>query len=120
MLSYGLSSLPAAEGMVMSRVAQSLSTKLLLVPAVLAVVAGAGIWWHESHADQVRTVESTQRQITQISYHGHTGTNALKLLEQHAAVTMKHYSFGDMVLSIDGVRGDGPKYWTFYVNNKQA
>jgi hypothetical protein len=116
----GLSSLPSAERIVMSRVAQAISTKLLLVPAVLAAVVGGGIWWHEAQTDQVRTVVNAEQQLTEISYHGRAGATALKLLKEHATVTTKHYSFGDMVLSIDGVQGSGPKYWTFYVNNKEA
>lgn len=104
----------------MSRVAHILSTKLLLAPAVLAAVVGGGIWWHDARTAQVRTVVNAEQQITQISYRGHTGTSALKLLEEHASVTTKHYSFGDMVQSIDGAQGNGPKYWTFYVNNKES
>jgi hypothetical protein len=42
------------------------------------------------------------------------------LLEKHATIQAKHYSFGYFVTSIDGVVGNGPKYWTFYVNGKEA
>jgi len=35
-------------------------------------------------------------------------------------VQTKHYSFGDMVVSVNGTPGTGPKYWTFYINGKMA
>ena len=104
----------------MSRVAHTLVSKLVLGVAALLVVAGGGVAWHETHTQRAVTIENAQHQLSQISSQGHAGTNALTLLKEHADVTTKHYSFGDMVLSINGVTGNGPKYWTFYVNNKQA
>jgi hypothetical protein len=68
----------------------------------------------------VQAVTNAQHQLTQLSYHGQQGQNALALLKKHAQVTTRHYSFGDLVTSINGVRGSGPKYWTFYINGKMA
>ena len=107
----------------MGRVALTKNIKLTIA-ALIAVllVAGAGGVAYVRHvqADQAQTVTNSQHQLTQISYHGHDGVDALTLLKQKAAVQVKHYSFGDQVISINGTSGNGPKYWTFYINNKEA
>jgi hypothetical protein len=106
----------------MSRVAQILKSKVLLtIVAVIIVAAGisTGIYAHDRQGN-VQTITNAQHQITQISYNGQNGVNAYVLLQKHATVQAKHYSFGYLVTSIDGVIGNGPKYWTFYVNGKEA
>lgn len=107
----------------MSRTARGSKNIKLIVVSIVAVVALAGSGfgvWEAKNSAHVQTVTNTQQQTVQISYRGKTGTNALKLLEQNAQVTIKHYSFGDMVTSINGTAGNGPKYWMFYVNGKLA
>ena len=106
----------------MGRIARIFSTKLIILPILLVMVAGfgVGLWVHETNASHVQTVTNARHQITQISYRGEAGVNALALLKTHAQVATKHYSFGDFVTSIDGVKGNGPKYWTFYVNHKES
>jgi len=105
----------------MGRVAQTLKSKVtLIVVLVLVVAGGGGVWWHEDAANRVQTVTNARHQITQLSYRGQNGVNAFTLLKRHAQVKYKHYSFGDFVTSIDGTAGNGPKYWTLYVNNKEA
>ncbi len=106
----------------MSRVAQQIKDKLIIVPVLLVVAFGAGvaIWSHGVNPDQVQVVKNTQSQTTEISYKGETGKDALSLLKTHAQVQAKHYSFGDLVVSINGSAGNGPKYWTFYINGKEA
>lgn len=49
-----------------------------------------------------------------------TGENALEVLKRAHNVETKHYSFGDLVQSIDGVSGENGKYWIYYVNGKKA
>lgn len=107
----------------MSRVAQVLSSKITVaVIAVVVIAAGVGIGIdvHNSDSGHVQTVTNAQHKITQISYDGQSGINAYVLLKKHATVQAKHYSFGYFVTSIDGVSGNGPKYWTMYVNGKEA
>lgn len=97
--------------------------KLIIASVVVAVAAvGGGTWAYLAHvsAGQVQTVTNNQQLLTQISYHGQNGVDALTLLKQHATVQVKHYSFGDLVTSINGSAGNGSKYWTFYVNGKQS
>ena len=107
----------------MSRVAQGIKSKVTIATiAVVVIVAGvgAGVDVHNRASGYVQTVTNAQHKITQISYNGQTGVDAYVLLRKHATVQAKHYSFGYLVKSIDGVAGNGPKYWTFYVNGKVA
>ena len=105
----------------MSRVAQQLKAKVLILPALILVVgAGVAIWSHGVNPDQVQVVKNSQSQTTEISYKGQSGKDALTLLRTHAQVQTKHYSFGDLVADINGAAGNGPKYWTFYINGKEA
>lgn len=87
----------------------------------VAIVCAGG-WAYRIHmADiAVTTINDSQHRLTQISYHGHDDIDALTLLRQHAHVTVKHYSFGDLVVSIDGVAGNGPRYWTLYINGNMS
>ena len=106
----------------MSRVAQVLKSKLILVvAAVIIIVVGVsiGVYSHD-HSANVHTITNAQHQITQISYRGQNGIDALTLLKEHATIQTKKYSFGYFVASIDGVTGNGPKFWTLYVNNKES
>ena len=105
----------------MSRVAQRIKTKVLILPVFILVFgAGVAIWSHGVNPDHVQVVKNSQSQTTEISYKGETGKGALTLLKTHAQVQVKHYSFGDLVVSINGSAGNGPKYWTFYINGKEA
>jgi len=105
----------------MSRVAQQLKSKILILPALVVVIgAGVAIWSNSGNPDQVHVVKNTQSQTTEISYKGQSGVDALTLLKEHASVEVKHYSFGDLVTSINGSAGNGPKYWTFYINGKES
>lgn len=106
----------------MGRVAHQLNNfKRLVVLVPLAIVAagiiGAVTSWHS----QPKVVPGvSQTQVTNIQYQGVKGQTALDLLKQKASVQTKHYKFGDMVTSINGVSGNGPKYWSFYVNGKMS
>ena len=105
----------------MSRVAQR-TIKLLIAGAVVLCALGGGLTAYLSThaANAVHAVTNSQHQLTEISYQGKDGVDALTLLKSHAAVQVKHYSFGDLVTAINGVAGNGPKYWTFYINGKEA
>ncbi|HSX05303.1 MAG TPA: DUF4430 domain-containing protein [Candidatus Saccharimonadales bacterium] len=92
------------------------------IAVVVAAAVGLGGWAYiaNSPSHKVEVVTNAQHQLMQISYHGQQGQNALALLKKHAVVATKHYSFGDMVTTINDVKGTGPKYWTFYINGKMA
>lgn len=106
----------------MSRATESKAKISGIVIAVALVVIGTGSWVYiaNSPAHKVHAVLNAQHQTTQLSYQGQNGITALSLLKKHAVVQTKHYSFGDLVTSINGTPGNGPKYWTFYLNGKQA
>lgn len=107
----------------MGRVAQVLKSKItlsLLTVVIVAVVVGVGVVVHNKDNGNLQLVSNSQHQLNQISYNGQSSVNAYELLLRHATVKAKKYSFGYFVTSIDGVAGNGPKYWTFYVNNKEA
>jgi hypothetical protein len=106
----------------MSEATLAKTKKILVAVLVVGAVAGGtvGAVIANSPSHKVHTTTNSGQQITEIGYRGQNGVNALTLLERHAQVQTKHYSFGDFVTSIDGVPGNGPKYWTFYVNGRQA
>jgi hypothetical protein len=107
----------------MGRVAQILRSHVILTSvAVIVLLAGAGtaLYVHDKNSGGVQTTTNSQHQLTQISYDGKNGVNAFVLLKKYAVVQAKHYSFGYLVTSINGVAGNGPKYWTFFVNGKEA
>jgi hypothetical protein len=106
----------------MGRVALS-KTKIIVltVAAVCGVTAGGLAYMADTRPHHTPQVAVTApRRLTDIRYRGQDGTDALTLLRRRAAIQTKHYSFGDMVVSINGVAGNGPKYWIFYVNGKEA
>lgn len=98
-----------------------------LVILLVAVAATAVIWVTVANSSNTLNDKGTSiaaqtqpQQASEVSYQGQDGVDALTLLKKHAAVETKHYSFGDQVVSINGVAGNGPKYWTFYINGKMA
>ena len=105
----------------MSKATKTISSQVAIVLAIVVVVAtGFGVYEQNKNSGDVQTVTNSRQQITQISYDGKNGKDAYTLLKQYATVQAKHYSFGYFVTSINGTPGNGPKYWTFYVNGKQA
>ena len=106
----------------MSKLAQSKLNIIVGVIVILAIVVGLGSWAYIANtpSHKLSVVVNSNNQLSEVTYRGQTGVNALTLLERHAKVGIKHYSFGDFVTSINGVVGDGPKYWTFYLNGKEA
>lgn len=97
-------------------------TKVILISLLIAVgiVGVATATFLTIQHSRVHTIADAQHHLVQISYQGQSGIDALTLLRRHASVQTKHYSFGDMVTSIDAVPGNGPKYWTFYVNGRMS
>ncbi|HZP55849.1 MAG TPA: DUF4430 domain-containing protein [Candidatus Saccharimonadales bacterium] len=106
----------------MSRVAQSFNkTKQIILIAVFVVSISAGLVATKPWDTTSKPVITQQQsQTTYVKYQGKQGQNALSLLKKYTTVAVKHYSFGDQVTSINGTQGNGPKYWSFYVNGKLA
>lgn len=104
----------------MSRVAQSIKTSITTALVAIVIIGGAavGIWSHG--ASPKAQIVTSQLQTTDVKYKGVEGQSALNLLKKYTRVETKHYSFGDLVTSINGTEGNGPKYWSFYINGKLA
>lgn len=106
------------------------SKKFVVAVVVTVVAAGSGLFaWnnHTNHQNQLKKQAQVQaaealaaKQKEDITYKGITGKTALEILKAQHTVVTKTYSFGELVESIDGVEGKGPKYWTFYLNGKMA
>lgn len=98
------------------------STKQVLSLVIPIIVLGTGVVGAitSQHTTQKAQITTTSSEVTGIKYHGIAGQNALDLLKKYAKVETKHYSFGDLVVSINGTEGNGPKYWSFYLNGKLA
>lgn len=96
--------------------------KTTIISAVVATAIGLGTWAYVGNlpSHKVTAIVDARNKVTELSYKGQEGRDALALLRQHAKVATKHYSFGDQVVSINGTEGSGPKYWTFYINGKMA
>lgn len=68
-----------------------------------------------------QTVTAQQNTQKEISYKGIEGKNALEILKQMHTVETKDYAgFGEMVLSIDGIKPDSKHFWSMYVNDTQS
>jgi hypothetical protein len=93
---------------------------VLTLIVVIAAISSVAIWHFATNSGKAQIVTNAAHQTTQISYDGKDGANALDLLKKHATVATKHYSFGDVVTSINGTDGSGPKYWIFYINGQAA
>jgi hypothetical protein len=106
----------------MGRVAQN-KLKTLIVGVVAAVIiAGGAVVAVVANSPTHKTGASynSQQQLTYLTYRGQDSVDALTLIKKHAQVGVKHYSFGDLVTSINGSQGNGPRYWTLYVNGKES
>lgn len=105
----------------MGRAAPSkIKLSFFIIGVTFLVAAGGSVIALYASSYAVHTETNAAHQLVQISYRGQDGTDALTLLRQHADVQVKHYSFGDMVVVINNMVGNGPKYWTFYINGKEA
>lgn len=105
----------------MGRVALITKSKLISIAVVLFLVGGTAVGLVQSHNTKPKAITTTQNtQTTYVEYDGVAGQNALDLLKKYESIQTKHYSFGDQVTAINGTQGNGPKYWSFYINGKLA
>jgi hypothetical protein len=109
----------------MSRAALQNKTNILI--GIIIVFVLGGTWFgyiRQRQAEPVRpavpVTTPTVQKLDKVSYQGVDGQTALALLRQKHHITTKTYDFGELVTAIDGVSGNGPKYWSFYINGKMA
>lgn len=98
----------------------SLSRTKLVSAAIPLIIIGVGIVGAvtSQNATPKPVITTQNSQTTEVKYKGIDGQSALDLLKKHASVLTKHYSFGELVTAINGTEGNGPKYWSFYINGK--
>jgi hypothetical protein len=53
-----------------------------------------------------------------VEYRGMDGRSAFEILKLSYNVESQHYSFGDMVTSINGIKPDSNHFWAMYVNGQ--
>lgn len=92
----------------------------LYVIVALLVIFGAYLVAPVSKKSVIVDASVEQTQITEVTYKGQDGKNAMELLKAGHQVETTHYDFGDMVNSIDGVKPDAQHFWSFYVNGQPA
>ena len=54
------------------------------------------------------------------SYRGEEGKTALELLRENYNIETEEYSFGEMVVSINGVAAGEGEFWAFYVDGEMS
>src|SRR5688500_4240415 len=73
----------------------------------------------DNNSQNISTDADEQKQVpaTVITYQGQDGKTALEILKTTHQVEVKSYSFGDMVVSIDGIAPNpATHFWAMYVN----
>lgn len=96
-------------------------TKIITLIVAALLIIGGGAWDITAHHNTTpKTTYLKSAAITQLTYHGQEGKNALELLKQHAKVVTKTSSLGEYVVSINGNDGGGKKYWSYYINGQLA
>lgn len=100
--------------------AQSSAKTSLYVIAGLLIVFGAYLLSPLPAKNAQNATTASQSQSNEISYMGVEGKNAMDLLKASHQVETKHYDFGDMVQSIDGIAPASDQFWAFYVNGQAS
>lgn len=100
--------------------AQSSAKTSLYVIAGLLIVFGAYLLSPLPAKNAQNATTASQSQPNEISYMGVEGKNAMDLLKASHQVETKHYDFGDMVQSIDGITPASDQFWAFYVNGQAS
>ncbi len=98
-----------------------MNKKLLSIALIVIVLIGGTVIWNRRTDDQPTNSTSSELTKQPISYSGVEGQTALDLLKQTHIVETKSYSFGEMVVAIDGISAtEGTNFWEFLVNGQQA
>lgn len=99
------------------------------VPTVIVIMLIGGVTWFavdQKPAQKVTPVESpseavtTQAPVYSYTYQGEDGKTALTLLTEKYSYQTQSFSYGELVLSINGLEADDSHYWAFKVNGQDA
>lgn len=110
--------------------------QILAATGIVIAIALGAFWWANNVTDNnsnnsrgnktqvgeqisVKAVSSNEGKT--VRYDGVADKNALEQLKSLTTTETKTTSFGDMVVSINGLKAEDTKnYWAFYVNNQYA
>jgi hypothetical protein len=98
-----------------------MNKKLLGIAVLIIVLIGGGFLWNRNRDTDTTDTNAVASLNETISYQGVDGQTALALLKSTYTVETKSYSFGEMVIAINGKSAtDGVNFWEFLVNGQQA
>lgn len=89
------------------------------VVVVSAIILAFGLWVIVPDRTAA-PADSAQTQVSSFSYEGVEGKDALTLLKETHQVETQTSSFGEFVVSINGVTPNDSQFWGFYVNDQLA
>ena len=75
-------------------------------------------WPSAAAAPTTQTKQPARTERLVVSYAGEDGKNVLELLKQKAKVKTKTFSFGELVVEINGVRSNDRYNFLYYVNGE--
>ena len=108
----------------MSKSKNSLLLAVILSVAFISAGCSSGTKGVAQPPKEVSSEATTPEQvkpITNVSYAGKDGQNALDLLKASHQVEAKTFKgIGEMVSGIDGTIADQSHFWAFYVNGKSS
>lgn len=92
-------------------------TNLIYFLGAVILVFGLYLIVPDRRTEQAPNNQTTAGRVQEISYQGVEGKNALELLRDSHQVETEKFDFGELVVSIDGVKPDKNQFWAFYVNS---
>jgi hypothetical protein len=97
------------------RLAYAVTVAILLLAGLYFIVMPA-----RQVAEQQQIDQTSEEQPSEISYQGEEGKTALELLRDKYDIETESFSFGEMVVAINGIKPSGNQFWAFYINDNPA
>jgi len=99
---------------------KKLSLKILALLALLLAFVSMSYAIHLSSPANSQEQKTTSEQSSFVFTAEKDGQTALDLIEKYVKIHSKKYSFGVMVLGVNGHDAPSDSFWAFYVNGKLA
>lgn len=111
----------ARKSVEVSTVSRSVSQPTgLLLWVVAVIILAFGLFLIIPERQSTLVGDQTEQQVSEITYQGVEGKNALELLKASHQVETTQYGEDEFVTSIDGVKGDDTHFWLYSVNGQPA
>lgn len=94
--------------------------KSVWIVAVLVLIFGGYVLLPAKYHFGYKAPAAVVAPVTQVTYQGVDGKNALQILEESHKVDTKLYGTDPYVTGIDGNTPDSSHFWSFYVNGQMA